>query len=94
MWCSNHRVFPFLFVPLLLSVPAFSPAADFQTAWVKWIVDGDTLLLTNGGRIRLISMDISEAYESNKYYRDVERRGRDVKTMRLKTGSAQLIQKV
>ncbi|MFX0202946.1 MAG: hypothetical protein ACFFCW_43135, partial [Candidatus Hodarchaeota archaeon] len=52
---------------------------DSRTAWVKCIVDGDTLLLTNGERIRLVSVDTPEVHESKKHHRDVERRGRDVK---------------
>jgi hypothetical protein len=39
-------------------------------------------------------IDTPEAHESKKVYRDAERTERDVKTIRLKTGSAQLVQKL
>ena len=49
---------------------------------VKRVVDGDTLLLTNGDRGRLIRVDTPEVHESKKLYRDAERTGRDIKTIR------------
>lgn len=48
---------------------------------VKRVIDGDTLLLTNGERVRLIGVDTPEVHQSQKLYRDAERTGRDIKTI-------------
>jgi hypothetical protein len=45
------------------------------------MVDGDTLFLTNGERVRLIGVDTPEVHESKKLYRDAERTGRDIRTI-------------
>ncbi len=39
---SKQRTFLPLFVPLFISIPSSFQAADFQTAWVKCVVDGAT----------------------------------------------------
>jgi len=78
----EREIFIPFFVFLLLSVPLFFQAADFQTAWVKEAVDGDSLLLTNGERVRLIGADTPEVHESKKLYRDAQRSGRDIKTIK------------
>ena len=70
-------LFPFL-VLLLLSVPSHSQDRFYR---VKRVVDGDTLLLTNGDRVRLIGVDTPEVHPSKKLYRDAERTGRDIKTI-------------
>lgn len=71
-----------LLVLLLLSVPLFSQAADPQTAWVKRVVDGDTPLITNGERDRLIGVYTPEIHEFKKLYWDAERSGSDIKTIK------------
>ena len=73
----SQKIFIPLFVFLLLSVPISSQATDSQTAWVKRVVDGDTLLLTNGERVRLVGVDNPEVHESKKLYRDAKRSGRE-----------------
>ena len=78
----RQKIFLTLFVLLLLFIPLSSQAADSQTAWVKRTVDGDTLLLTNGERVRLIGVDTPEVHESKKLYRDAERTGRNIKTIK------------
>jgi len=85
---GSHRLwryFDFCFpLIILLSLSFFlfsSPlAADFYT--VKRVIDGDTLLLANGERVRLIGVDTPEVHVSNKLYRDAERSRRDIKTIR------------
>ncbi len=47
--------------------------------YIKQVVDGDTLRLSSGKRIRLIGVDTPEYYESNKLFRDAKRSGIDVK---------------
>ena len=37
----DRKIFIPFFVFLLLSVPLFSQAVDFQTAWVTQVVDGE-----------------------------------------------------
>ena len=71
-------LFPFLIL-LLLSAPSHSQDKFYR---VKRVVDGDTLLLTNGKRVRLIGVDTPEVHESKKLYRGAERTGRDIKTIK------------
>ena len=52
----NKRISLPLLVLLFISIALSLLAADYQTAWVKRVVDGDTLLLTNGERTRLIEI--------------------------------------
>jgi len=49
---------------------------------VKRVVDGDTLLLRDGRRVRLIGVDTPEVHASQKLHRDVARTGKDAKTIR------------
>jgi micrococcal nuclease len=42
-------------------------------------VDGDTLKLDNGERVRLIGVDTPELHENSKLYRDAARTGQDAK---------------
>ena len=65
-WLS-HKIFLFLFILLFIYVPVFFPAADFQTTWVKRVVDGDTLLLISGERMRLIEVDTVNCDDSADY---------------------------
>ena len=79
---SSQKPFLSFLVLLFLSGPLSSQAADLQTAWVERVVDGDTLLLINGERVRLIGDDIPEVHESKKFYRDAEGTGTDIKTIK------------
>ena len=58
----------------------FSFASDLFT--IKRVVDGDTLLLGNGERVRLIGVDTPEVHESDKLQRDAERTQTDIETIR------------
>ncbi|MCX5678087.1 MAG: thermonuclease family protein [Candidatus Omnitrophica bacterium] len=49
--------------------------------YVARVVDGDTLKLSSGEKIRLIGMDTPEVYYSNKLLRDSKRSGTDIKTI-------------
>jgi len=77
-----HKILIHLFVLPFLAIPLFPQAADTQTGWVKRVVDGDTLLLTNGERVRLIGVDTPEVHESKKLYRDAKRSEKDIKTIK------------
>lgn len=52
--------------------------ADIQ---VKRAVDGDTLVLEDGSRVRLIGIDTPEMHESEKLHRDSQRSGQDTSTI-------------
>jgi len=82
-YLRRYRVFcffPIILLSLILSLFSFPLAADYHI--VKRVIDGDTLLLANGERVRLIGVDTPEVHVSNKLYRDSERSRRDIKTIR------------
>jgi micrococcal nuclease len=56
-------------------------AARPERIVVERAVDGDTLKLADGRRVRLIGIDTPEIHESAKLYRDSKRTGRDAKTI-------------
>jgi micrococcal nuclease len=60
-------------------VPSGVPDHDYVT--VRRVVDGDTLLLKNGARVRLIGVDTPEVHQSKKLYRDADRSNTDVETI-------------
>ncbi len=62
--------------------PSWLTGAPPDTFKVLKVVDGDTLLLSNGERVRLIGVDTPEVHTSNKLYSDAKRTGQDVKTIR------------
>jgi len=66
---------------LLLPLVALSGSQDNYYR-VQRVVDGDTLVLTNGERVRLIGVDTPEVHESKKLHRDAERTGRDIETIK------------
>jgi len=49
---------------------------------VKRVVDGDTFLLSNGDKVRLLGIDTPEKYESKKLDKDVETTHQDKKTIK------------
>lgn len=63
------------------SVP-FGKSYDYADILVKRAVDGDTLELENGDRVRLIGIDTPEVHESDKLYRDAQRSGEDSKIIK------------
>jgi micrococcal nuclease len=65
---------------LILSIVTSSFASDLFT--IKRVIDGDTLLLGNGDRVRLIGVDTPEVHGSNKLQRDAERAQTDIETIR------------
>lgn len=54
---------------------------NYADILVTRAVDGDTLLLESGERVRLIGIDTPEMHESSKLYRDAQRSGEDVTTI-------------
>jgi micrococcal nuclease len=49
---------------------------------VDRVVDGDTLVLEGGQRVRLIGIDTPEMHESKKLYRDSQRMSQSVETIK------------
>lgn len=60
----------------------FGKTYNYADVLVKRAVDGDTLLLESGERVRLIGIDTPEMHESDKLRRDSQRSGQDIKTIR------------
>jgi micrococcal nuclease len=54
---------------------------DYTNIKVKRVVDGDTLVLENGDKVRLIGIDTPEMHESDKLDRDSKRSGEDRRTI-------------
>ncbi len=58
------------------SVP-FGESGDYTAILVKRVVDGDTLVLADGQRVRLIGIDTPEMHESRKLDKDARRSRQD-----------------
>jgi|YelNatPaOPRAMG01_1025707.scaffolds.fasta_scaffold05302_6 micrococcal nuclease len=63
------------------SIP-FGRNYNYSDIKVKRVIDGDTLELENGQRLRLIGIDAPEMHESKKLYRDVQRTKKDIQTIK------------
>ncbi len=53
-----------------------------ETHLVQRVVDGDTFVLENGERVRMLGIDTPEKFESSKLDRDAQRSGSDKKTIK------------
>ena len=60
----------------------FGRSFDYSNILVTRAVDGDTLVLENNERVRLIGIDTPEMHESNKLNRDAQRSGQDVEAIK------------
>jgi len=60
----------------------FGRRHDYSGVLVKRAIDGDTLQLETGERVRLIGIDTPEMHESDKLYRDSQRTGQDIRTIK------------
>lgn len=67
---------------LVILFSLITHSAFAETVFVERVIDGDTIELSTGERVRLIGIDTPEVYESNKLHRDAERTGRDIKTIK------------
>ena len=85
-----NNFFLILVLVALVAVPAFAFFAWHQASelphahenlLVERAVDGDTLKLGTGERVRLIGIDTPEMHESEKLYRDAARTHQDVRTI-------------
>ncbi|MFA5089933.1 MAG: thermonuclease family protein [Candidatus Omnitrophota bacterium] len=59
----------------------FGVSEKYTDVLVAKAIDGDTLELANGERVRLIGVDTPEMHESRKLYRDSRRSGNDITTI-------------
>ena len=59
----------------------FGRSYNYTNILVSRAVDGDTLKLENGERVRLIGIDTPEMHESEKLYRDSARSKQDISTI-------------
>ena len=73
---SGARLFFCLLILFSLSVGCEARRDGLLT--VTKVFDGDTVLLSDGEKVRLIGIDCPEAYESEKLFRDARRTHRDV----------------
>jgi micrococcal nuclease len=64
-----------------ISLP-FGKSYNYADILVKRVVDGDTIQLETGERVRLIGIDTPEMHESNKLYRDSRKTNQDVQTIK------------
>jgi len=75
----------FTAIRFLPSLMASGPQARHEEAaeyyYVARAVDGDTLKLSNGDRVRLIGVDTPECHYSEKLVRDARRSGKDIKAI-------------
>jgi len=55
----------------------FGRDADYTDIGVSRVVDGDTLMLENGERVRLIGIDTPEMHASDKLTRDARQTGQE-----------------
>ncbi|MCX5711715.1 MAG: thermonuclease family protein [Candidatus Omnitrophica bacterium] len=73
---------------LKIDVP-FGKPYDYDHILITKVIDGDTLRLENGERVRLIGIDTPEVHPNNKLYRDVKRTGQDADSI-MEMGKAAL----
>jgi micrococcal nuclease len=62
-------------------IRASGAGGNYDAVFVERAVDGDTLKLSNGERVRLIGIDTPEMHESEKLYRDSRKSGQDAATI-------------
>jgi micrococcal nuclease len=60
----------------------FGRSYDYSDIYVTRVIDGDTLKLENGERVRLIGIDTPEMHDSDKLYRDAQRTHQDIQTIK------------
>ncbi len=59
----------------------FGQSYNYTDILVKRVIDGDTVQLENGERVRLIGIDTPEMHESDKLQRDAQRTQQDATTI-------------
>ncbi|MFC1805066.1 thermonuclease family protein [Candidatus Omnitrophota bacterium] len=65
----------------IISIP-FGKTEKYANVYVKRVIDGDTILLQSGERVRLLGIDTPEMHESSKLHRDSRKSGQDLATIK------------
>jgi micrococcal nuclease len=60
----------------------FGKAHNYNDTLVTRVIDGDTIQLESGERVRLIGIDTPEIHVSDKLHRDSQRSGQDARTIK------------
>lgn len=60
---------------------SFDEPYNYADILVKRVIDGDTLRLETGEKVRLLGIDTPEMHESKKLYRDAQRTRQDIRTI-------------
>ncbi len=78
-----YLVLAVIIVFLLIKKPGVFVGSDDKSEilTVTRVIDGDTFLLSNNERVRLIGVDTPEKHQSKKLERDAERSQKDKKTI-------------
>ena len=63
------------------SVP-FGRNYDYNNILVKMVIDGDTIQLENGKKVRLIGIDTPETHFSERLYRQAKKANKDAETIK------------
>lgn len=79
--CAQDSGKPSFLQNFKITVP-FGKTYDYNDILVTRVIDGDTLELESGERVRLIGIDTPEIHTSDKLYRDARRTKQDIKTIR------------
>jgi micrococcal nuclease len=66
---------------LVLSIPLVREY-DYRDSVVRKVIDGDTIQLENGERVRLIGIDTPEVYQTKESESEAHRRGKNVEAIR------------
>lgn len=77
----NVRVIQAIVLLIASLLCSKSVSADDKLYYVERVVDGDTLKLSNGERVRLIGLDTPEVHYSDKLLSDSKRDGRDIQAI-------------
>jgi micrococcal nuclease len=77
----------FLSIFLLLSA-ASGVCLDREVHTVSRVTDGDTLVLDNGQKVRLIGVDTPEIHDKERNGYDAKRSGRDIQIVNAYAGKA------
>ncbi|MFH1441379.1 MAG: thermonuclease family protein, partial [Candidatus Omnitrophota bacterium] len=60
----------------------FGKTYDYSDILVQRVVDGDTIVLESGERVRLIGIDTPEMHESSKLYKDSKKTKQDIEVIK------------
>ncbi|MBL7081343.1 MAG: thermonuclease family protein [Candidatus Omnitrophica bacterium] len=80
----NNKTVILLFIFSFFYLGCFSPSGrhyEYSDILVRRVIDGDTFLLENGKRLRLIGIDTPEIHGCDKLYRDARRTRSNVRTI-------------